>query len=201
MRDRLFGKGMGHFNEGRYSQALDQFNIGLTYHSDDAKLHTGRGAALAGLGDKEGGLASLNTAISLDGNCVLAYRYKSMILTAMGSHDEALIASNRADESYAQEQRAYQQRKREEEQKEWRDRLQVEQNRRNWDAQQERLREEEARNPRSSSSSSSSSRPRTSSEEAAERWVQEADKHGGPEGLMYREMKRKAGRGEDCRIM
>jgi len=85
-----YRRGNLRLEDGKFSEALVEFNGFLEIHQDESIGYLGRALALMGMGDNKQALDAFNTAIGLDDKMGAAFANRGILHDRMGRHKEAM---------------------------------------------------------------------------------------------------------------
>lgn len=88
--ERFYLMGRQALIDGRYSAAIENFNILARLDSDSYETYFFRGIAKYNLGDFRGALEDFDTAVRINPVFTDAYHYRGITLSRIGKYDEAL---------------------------------------------------------------------------------------------------------------
>jgi tetratricopeptide (TPR) repeat protein len=91
-----FSSGEANRNEGRYDQAIDDYNQAIQVEPNYAAAYNNRGRSYYAQGDYDRAIADFNQAITLDPNYADAYNNRGRAYYAKGNLDRALADYNQA---------------------------------------------------------------------------------------------------------
>ena len=94
--DRFYLRGRQALIEGKYSTAIENFNILVRLDPDSYETFFFRGIAKYNLGDFRGALDDFEMAVEINPVYTDAYHYKGITLSRIGKYDEALENINEA---------------------------------------------------------------------------------------------------------
>ncbi|MCQ2184589.1 MAG: tetratricopeptide repeat protein [Bacteroidales bacterium] len=95
-KDEFFYRGRRALSEGRYGQAIENFNILSRLDSTDYWIFFFRGIAKYNLGDIRGANKDFNNSVRLNPVFTPGYHYRAITLSGFGKYEEALSDFNTA---------------------------------------------------------------------------------------------------------
>ncbi len=84
------------FFQGKYNEAIDEYNKALEINPNDSHTWLYNGRALDNLGRYDEALAAYNKALEINPNFLLAWTNKGNVLLSLGRYEDAITAYNKA---------------------------------------------------------------------------------------------------------
>lgn len=89
-KDMFMFRGRNAIADGKYAEAIENFNVLASLDTTDYWTYFFRGIAKYNLGDVRGALTDFNTSVRLDPVFTNGYHYRAITLSRTGRYDEAL---------------------------------------------------------------------------------------------------------------
>ncbi|NES69991.1 MAG: tetratricopeptide repeat protein [Okeania sp. SIO2D1] len=105
--ESYFEKAVKHYNEGKYEEAIADFNQAIRLNPKYAKAYNGRGLVYTLLEKNEKALADYNQAIRLNPKYAQAYNNRGIVYRRQGKNEKALADYNQAIQLNPKYARAY----------------------------------------------------------------------------------------------